>query len=73
MATPAHSPHGGKIGRGARLVSRPRFRRREAVVSLDTSRAAAMLWTMGSPDVSRAGTPDSVSKSGSCGSAGPLT
>lgn len=41
----------------------------KAVVSLDTSRAAAMLWTMGSPDVSRAGTPDSVSKSGGCGSA----
>jgi hypothetical protein len=41
----------------------------KAVVSLDTSRAAAMLWTMGSLDVSRAGTPDSVSKYGSCGSA----
>jgi hypothetical protein len=30
-ATPAHSPHGGETGRGARLVSRPRFVRREAV------------------------------------------
>jgi hypothetical protein len=42
-ATPAHSPHGGETGRGARLVSRPRSVRREAVVSLDTSRAPAML------------------------------
>ncbi len=47
-ATPAHSPHGGKMGRGARLVSRPRFWRREAVVSLDTSRVPAMLLRRGS-------------------------
>jgi hypothetical protein len=32
---------------GVRLVSRPRFLRREAVVSLDTSRAPAMLHRVG--------------------------
>ncbi len=42
-ATPAHSPHGGELGRGERLVTRPRVLRREAVVSLDTGRAPAML------------------------------
>jgi hypothetical protein len=42
-ATPAHSPHGGETGRGERHVSRPRVLRREAVVSLDTGRAPAML------------------------------
>jgi hypothetical protein len=46
-ATPAHSPHGGGNGRGERLVSRPRFLRREAVVGLDTSRAPAMLHDVG--------------------------
>ena len=46
-ATPAHSPHGGEMGRGERLVSRPRVLRRDAVVSLDTIRApahAAPMW-----------------------------
>jgi hypothetical protein len=43
----AHSPHGGEMGRGERLVSRPRSVRREAVVSLDTSRAPAMLLDVG--------------------------
>jgi conjugative relaxase-like TrwC/TraI family protein len=46
-ATPAHSPHGGERGRGKRLVSRPRIVRREAVVSLDTSRAPAILLCCG--------------------------
>ena len=46
-ATPAHSPHGGENGPGVRLVSRPRLVRREAVVSLDTSRAPAMLFGVG--------------------------
>ena len=46
-ATPAHSPHGGETGRGVRLVSRPRSVRREAVVSLDTSRTPAMLFDVG--------------------------
>ena len=46
-ATPAHSPHGGEMGRGERLVSRPRVLRREAVVSLDTSRAPAILLCCG--------------------------
>jgi len=32
---------------GVRLVSRPRFLRREAVVSLDTGRAPAMLHDVG--------------------------
>jgi len=36
------------MGRGERLVSRPRIMRREAVVSLDTSRAPAMLLRCGS-------------------------
>ena len=36
------------MGRGVRLVSRPRGLRREAVVSLDTSRAPAMLLRCGS-------------------------
>jgi hypothetical protein len=43
-ATPAHSPHGGENLPGVRLVSRPRVLRREAVVSLDASRAPAMLF-----------------------------
>ena len=43
-ATPAHSPHGGETLPGERLVSRPRFLRREAVVSLDASRSPAMLF-----------------------------
>jgi hypothetical protein len=42
-ATTAHSPHGGEMGRGERHVSGPRVVRREAVVSLDTGRAPAML------------------------------
>jgi len=46
-ATPAHSPHGGENGPGVRLVSRPRVLRREAVVSLDTRRAPAMLGLVG--------------------------
>jgi hypothetical protein len=46
-ATLAHPPHGGGIG-GERLVSRPRIVRREAVVSLDTGRAPAMLLRCGS-------------------------
>jgi hypothetical protein len=46
-ATPAHSPDGGETSRGVRLASRPRFLRREAVVSLDTSRAPAMLHRVG--------------------------
>jgi hypothetical protein len=45
---PAHSPHGGENGPGVRIVSRPRLVRREAVVSLDTSRAPAMLLRCGS-------------------------
>ena len=45
-ATPAHSPHGGENGPGVRIVSRPRLVRREAVVSLDTSRTPAMLARM---------------------------
>jgi hypothetical protein len=36
------------MGRGERLVSRPRIVRREAVVRLDTSRAPAMLFRCGS-------------------------
>jgi hypothetical protein len=36
------------MGRGERLVSRPRIVRREAVVSLDTSRPPAMLLRCGS-------------------------
>jgi hypothetical protein len=40
---PAHSPHGGETGWGERHVSRPRVSRREAVGSLDTGRAPAML------------------------------
>ena len=47
-ATPAHSPHGGEMGRGGKLVSRPRVLRREAVVSLDMSRAPATLLRCGS-------------------------
>jgi hypothetical protein len=46
-ATPAHSPHGGENGPGVRIVSRPRLVRREAVVSLDTSRTPAMLHRVG--------------------------
>jgi hypothetical protein len=46
-ATPAHSPHGGEMGRGERLASRPRSVRREAVVSLDASRTPAMLLRCG--------------------------
>ena len=46
-ATLAHFPHGGETGRGERLVSRPRPVRREAVVSLDTGRAPAMLLRSG--------------------------
>jgi len=46
-ATLAHPPHGGEMGRGERLVSRPRSVRREAVVSLDTSRAPATLFDVG--------------------------
>lgn len=42
-ATPEHSPHSGEMDRGVRLVSRPRTVRREAGVSLDTSRTPAML------------------------------
>jgi hypothetical protein len=45
--TPAHSPHSGENGPGVRIVSRPRLVRREAVVSLDTSRAPAMLFGVG--------------------------
>jgi hypothetical protein len=36
------------MGRGERLESRPRMVRRKAVVSLDTSRALAMLLRCGS-------------------------
>jgi hypothetical protein len=36
------------MGRGERLVSRPRLVRREAVVSLDTGRDPAMLFRCGS-------------------------
>ena len=43
---PAHSPHGGENGPGVRIVSRPRLVRRDAVVSLDTSRTPAMLARM---------------------------
>jgi hypothetical protein len=49
-ATPAHSPHGGENGPGVRIVSRPRLVRREAVVSLDKSRAPAMLLRCGESD-----------------------
>ena len=47
MATPADSPHDGENGPGVRIVSRPRLVRREAVVSLDTSRTTAMLLGVG--------------------------
>jgi len=46
-ATPAHSPHGGEMGRGERLASRPRVLRREAVVSLDTRCAPAIMLCCG--------------------------
>jgi hypothetical protein len=48
MATPAHSPHGGKMGREQGLRQGRVFWRREAVVSLDTSRVPAMLLRCGS-------------------------
>jgi len=47
MATPADSPHDGENGPGVRIVSRPRLVRREAVVSLDTSRTPVMLSAVG--------------------------
>jgi hypothetical protein len=45
-ATPAHSPHGGEASRGAACV-KPAFSAPRAVVSLDTSRAPAMLHSVG--------------------------
>ena len=43
-----HIPHMAERRAGEkRLVSKPRFLRREAVVSLDTSRAPAMLHRVG--------------------------
>jgi hypothetical protein len=38
-----HIPHMAEDGPGVRTVSRPRLVRREAVVSLDTSRTPGML------------------------------
>jgi hypothetical protein len=42
-----HIPHMAEDGPGVRIVSRPRLVRREAVVSLDTSRTPAMLSAVG--------------------------